>query len=161
MTRCTNAHSCWSDFCSPAYADCGCLRATPGIRNAFGTVEEEFAKAFLPALGEGVGDGAPGREITRLPVKQAGMALPDPTQTAPENWQASCVITGHLVSALRGQVPFRTADHAACLREGRAAVRRQNVAKAMASLETSISRAPVEVTRRLRRATKTGAWRTP
>ena len=29
VTRCTNAHSCWSDFCSPAYVDCGCLRATP------------------------------------------------------------------------------------------------------------------------------------
>ena len=123
-------------------------------------VEEEIAKAFLPALFEGVGDGAPGREITRLPAKQAGMALPDPTQTAPENWQASCVITGHLVSALRGQVPFRTADHTTCLRYGRAAVRRQNVAKSMASLETSIARAPVEVTRRLRRATKTGAWLT-
>ena len=64
------------------------------------------------------------------------------------------------MSALRGQVPFRTADHAACLRDGRAAVRRQNVAKAMASLETSIARAPVEVNCRLRRATKTGAWLT-
>ena len=106
-------------------------RVTPGISNAFGPVEEEIAKAFLPALFEGVGYGAPGREITRLHVKQAGMALPDPTQTDPENWQASCVITGHLVSALRGQVPFRTADHAACLRDGRPAVRRQNVAKAM------------------------------
>ena len=61
-------------------------RVTPGIGNAFGPVEEEIAKAFLPALFEGAGDGAPGREITRLPVKQAGMALPDPTQTAPENW---------------------------------------------------------------------------
>ena len=88
------------------------------------------------------------------------MALPDPTQTAPENWQASCVITGHLVSALRGQVPFRTADLAACIRDGRAAVRRQNVDKAMASLETSIARAPVEVSCWLRRATKTGAWLT-
>ena len=68
------------------------------------------------------------------------MALPDPTLMAPENWQASCVITGHLVSALRGQVPFRTADHAACLRDGRAVVRRQNVAKAMASLDTTIAR---------------------
>ena len=57
----------------------------PGISDAFGPVEEEIAKAFLPALFEGVGDGPPGREITRLPVKQAGMALPDPTQTAPEN----------------------------------------------------------------------------
>ena len=135
-------------------------RVTPGISNAFGPVEEEIAKAFLPALFEGAGDGAPGRKITRLPVKQAGMALPDLTQTAPDNWQASCVITGHLVSALRGQVSFRTADHAACLREGRAAVRLQNAAKAVASLETTIARAPVDVARQLRRATKTRAWLT-
>ena len=84
-----------------------------------------------------------------MPVKQAGMALLDLTLTAPENWQASCVITGHLVSALRGQVPFRTADHESCLRDGRAAVRRQNVDKAVASLETTIARAPEVVNRRL------------
>ena len=53
-------------------------RVTPGISNAFGPVEEEIAKAFLPALFEGEGDGAPGREITRLPVKQAGIDIPDP-----------------------------------------------------------------------------------
>ena len=64
------------------------------------------------------------------------------------------------MSALRGQVPFRTTDHAACLRYGRAEVRRQNVAKAVASLETTIARAPAVVTRRLQRATKTGAWLT-
>ena len=109
-------------------------RVTLGIGDVFVPVEEEIAKAFLPALFEGVGDGVPGRAIIRLPVKQAGMALPDPTRTAPENWQASCIITGHLVSALKGQVPFLTADHVACLRDGRAAVCWHNVAKAMASL---------------------------
>ena len=60
-------------------------RVTPVISNAFGPVEEEISKAFLPALFEGAGYGAPGRDITRLPVKQAGMALPDPTWTAHEN----------------------------------------------------------------------------
>ena len=30
-------------------------RVTPGISNAFGPVEEEIAKAFLPALFEGSG----------------------------------------------------------------------------------------------------------
>ena len=39
---------------------------TPGISNAFGPVEEEITKAFLPALFDGAGDGAPGREITRF-----------------------------------------------------------------------------------------------
>ena len=135
-------------------------RVTPGIGDAFGPVEEEIETTFLPALFEGVGDGYPGRAITRLPVKQAGLALPDPTRTAPDNCQVSCVITGHLVSALRGQVTFRTADHAACLRDGRAAVRRKSVAKTMASLETTIAGAPESVTRRLTRATKTGAWLT-
>ena len=34
-------------------------RVTPGIGAEFGPVEEEIAKEFLPALFEGVGDGAP------------------------------------------------------------------------------------------------------
>ena len=59
-----------------------------------------------------------------------------------------------------GQVPFRTADHAACLRDGRAEVRWQSVAKAMASPEASIAGDPLVVTRQLQRATKTGAWLT-
>ena len=124
-------------------------QVTPGIGDAFGPVEEEIATTFLPELFEGVGDGAPGRAITRLPVKQAGLALPDPTRTAPDNWQASCVIKGNLVSALRYHVPFRTVDHSACLRDGRAAVRWKIVEKAVASLEATISGAPELVTRRL------------
>ena len=93
-------------------------------------------------------------------MKQAGLALPDTTRTSPDNWQASYIITGHLVSALRGQVTFRTADHVACLRDGRAGVRRKSVAKAMASLGVTIAGYPEVVTRGLRRATKTGAWLT-
>ena len=89
-------------------------RFAPGIGDAFVPVEEEIAKAFLPELFEGVGDGALGRAITCLPFKQAGMALPDPTWTAPDNWQASCVITGHLVSALRGH-PRRIEEGHPCL----------------------------------------------
>ena len=135
-------------------------RVTPGIGDAFGPVEEEIATAFLPELFKGVGDGAPGREITRLSVKQAGLALPDPKRTAPDNWQAFCVITGHLVSALRGQVTFRTADYEACLWDGRAAIRQRSVAKAMVSLEATIARAPEVVTRKLQQEKNTGAWLT-
>ena len=60
-------------------------QVTTGIGDEFGLVEEEIAKAFLPALFGGVGDGTPGREITHLPVNQAWMALPDPLLTASEN----------------------------------------------------------------------------
>ena len=74
-------------------------------------VEEALREIFVPALYEDLREGVPEREITRLTVKQAGLDLTDPTQTAPENWMAPCVITGHLVAELRGQVEFRTADH--------------------------------------------------
>ena len=51
----------------------GRVRVTLGIGDAFGPVEEEIVTASLPELFKGVGDGAPGREITRLPEKQAGV----------------------------------------------------------------------------------------
>ena len=76
-------------------------RVTPGVGALFGPVEEVLREVFLPALFRGMTEGLPTRESTRLPVNQAGMAIPDPVLTAPEKWTASCVITGHLVAALR------------------------------------------------------------
>ena len=90
-------------------------RVTPGIGDAFEPVEKAMQETFIPDLFEGLGEGALDRGVTDLSVKQAGLALPDTTYTAPENWTASCVITGHLVAALRGQVELGTADHSACL----------------------------------------------
>ena len=124
-------------------------QVTPVNGDVFDPAEKEINMVFIPELFHVVGDGAPGRAITRLPVDQVGLALPDPKRTAPDNWQTSCVITGHLVSALRGQVTFRTEDHESCLRDGRAVVRRKSVAKAMASLEATIARPPEVVTRQL------------
>ena len=92
-------------------------RFTPGIGDAFGPVEKALRETFVLGLFEGLGEVLPERGLTRLPVKQAGLALPEPNQIDHENWTASCVITGHLVTALRGQVEFRKADHSACLRE--------------------------------------------
>ena len=81
--------------------------------DAFVPVEEALWENFLTDLFQGLEEGVSGIGVTCLPVKKAGLALPDPKNTAPENWTASCVITGHLVAALKGQVEFRTADHSA------------------------------------------------
>ena len=83
----------------------------PGIREAFSPVEEVLREIFLPSLFQGLGEGTTGRGVTYLPVQQAKMSLPDPTNTAPENWMASCVISGHLVAALRGKEELQTVDH--------------------------------------------------
>ena len=84
-------------------------RVTPSIGNALGLVEKAMRETFVPDLFEGLGEGALERGVICLPVKQAGLDLPDPTMAAPENWMASCILTGHLVAALRVQVEFRTA----------------------------------------------------
>ena len=117
-------------------------RVTPGIGDAISPLETALKETFIPALFEGLDGGVPEQGVTRLPVKQAGLALPDPSHTAPENWTASCVISGHLVAALRGQVEFRTEDHSACLREGQTAVWQIGQRQAEEALTDAL--APVE-----------------
>ena len=130
---------------------------TPGVGEALGPVEEALREIFVPALFNGLRERVPERENTLLLVKQAGLALPDPIQTALENWTASCVIKGHLVAALRGQVVFRTANHSACLRVGQMAVRQRGEKRAEEALTSALEGGPVLQARQMRRAAKTGA----
>ena len=88
---------------------------TPNTGDSFVLVEQVLRDIFITALYQGLGEGTPGRGITHLPMKQMGLALPDPTKTAPENWTAPCVITGHLVAVLTVQEEYRTTDHSTCL----------------------------------------------
>ena len=132
----------------------------PGIGDAFVLVETALRETFVPALFEVLGDGVLERGVACMPVKQAVLALPDPSQTAPDNWTASCVITGRLVAEFRGRVELRTADHSACLCEVRIAVWRQGQWQAGEALTDALEGAPVVHARQLQRATKTGAWLT-
>ena len=86
-------------------------RITPYIGMAFQVVEDAFQDIFLPDLFQGDTAQIPGRLITGLPVKQARIAIPNPTCTVGENWAVSCMITGHLVVALRGMAEFSSGDH--------------------------------------------------
>ena len=101
-------------------------------------MEEALRETFLPDLFQGLGEGTPGIRVTNLPVKHAGMDLPDPRETAPENWTMSCIITGHLVAALRGQEEFQTEDQSACLRKGSTVVRKRSVLLAEETLTETL-----------------------
>ena len=82
-------------------------------------VEDALRDIFIPSLFQGATAKIPGRTITGLPVKQAGISLPDPTWNVGENWTASYVIMGHLVTALRSTAEFRLGNHALLMGEGR------------------------------------------
>ena len=51
-------------------------RVTPGIGKTFVPVEEALRETFLSSVFQGLVEGAQGRGVTCLTVKQAGMALP-------------------------------------------------------------------------------------
>ena len=109
-------------------------RVTTDIRDAVGPVEQALRDTFIPYLFRGLGEVTPGRGVTRISMKQAGLTFPDTMKTAPENWTASYVITGHLVAALRELEESRMADHSDCLREGRTAVWKRSVLRAEEAL---------------------------
>ena len=58
---------------------------TPDIGMAFQPVEDELQDTLIPALFQGAMSQIPRRLITGLPIKQSGIALPNPTQTARAN----------------------------------------------------------------------------
>ena len=58
-------------------------RVTPCIGDAFGLVEKVLQETFFPDLFEVLAEGATGRGVAFLSVKQAGLALLDPALTAP------------------------------------------------------------------------------
>ena len=58
-------------------------RVDPDIGDTFKPVEDALQDSFLSALLQGVGEDFPGWGLTRLPVKQAGLSLPDPAISAP------------------------------------------------------------------------------
>ena len=91
-------------------------QVTPDIGDAFRPVNTALTDSIIPAFFQGVGELIPGRLVTRLPVKQIGVDLPDPTMKAPENCTVSCFITRKNVAALRGPEDFRTVYHSVFLR---------------------------------------------
>ena len=99
---------------------------TPDIGTVFQDIEDVLQEIFLPALFQGGTSQIPGRAITRLPVKQAGMGLPCLTRSTGENWTSSCMIKGHLVLALHRMDEFRSGDHSLLMGKGREEIRRQH-----------------------------------
>jgi hypothetical protein len=132
-------------------------RVTPGLSDEFDVVEHALNHEFLPALfgTESVSDTR--RQLTCLPVKHSGLALPNPTTTAESNWKASTLVCGHLVAALRGRTDFRSADHKSIIAQGNAVIRTRSQEAYGNSMETILATLP-GTSRTIRRGTETGAW---
>ncbi len=134
-----------------------------GMTNRLGLEFKGIALAlemdFLHALfGDNlINDNLP-RQLACLPVKHAGLALPNPLKAAETNWKASTLICGHLVAALRGRTEFRSVDHAATMQSGKAELKKRNLATYEENLATIIKPMTAEKSRTICRGKETGAW---
>jgi hypothetical protein len=89
-------------------------RVKPGIGDhLFHGVEVALATKFLPDLfGESIDDhGDPRHILASLPVKHAGLAIPNPTDSASSCYEASTLVCSHLTAAVRGVVSFCYVTH--------------------------------------------------
>ena len=109
-------------------------RVTPDIGMEFQVAEDALRGIFLLHFFQGATKHIPGRAITGLPVKQAGIFLPVPTRTVGANWTESCVITGYLITAIRGTAKFRSGDHDLLMREGRKDIYQRHAEEAETAL---------------------------
>ena len=89
-------------------------------------VEDALRYIFLPSLFQGGTSYILGRAIPCLPVKQDGIALPEPTRTVRAIWMASCVITGNLAAELRRTAESRSGEHALLMGEVRGDIRQRH-----------------------------------
>ena len=129
---------------------------TQGLGEEFRPVEKAFWEELLLDLFLGVDTYMPRWTITRLPVKQYGLAIPDPIQTAQGNWIALYVFTGHLIADLSGRLEFRLWDHTELLIDTRVEIWRWKIHEVGGHLIDVVEGLSLTDGRRLFHGQKTG-----
>ena len=133
-------------------------RVLADIGPAFAPVESAIRSHFIPALldADSIGDSL--RHILALPVKAAGIALPDPTATATHNHAASTAGTTVISAALLHRAEWNYPTHKVTMRAARLVAREEKLQRADDTI-TSLSPAmtPLQL-RKITRARSTGAW---
>jgi hypothetical protein len=111
-------------------------------------------------FGETFDDDDPRKRLAKLPIKHAGMALPDPVNSAKPNYQSSVLMTGHLTAALRGAVEFRSEDHIKTCQVARFELKGRKEMRNDKTLEALVSKLPAFERRTILRGRLTGQYLT-
>jgi hypothetical protein len=134
-------------------------RVVPDCGAAFEPVEEAIRTVFLPALLQAT-EAECQRELTTLSVRQAGLGLPNPTQSAQASFAASEACSELLVHSLREGMGLDANLHARHAGSARRRARGLREAADERVFDRLSAAAPVMTERRLHRAKETGTWLT-
>jgi hypothetical protein len=134
-------------------------RVTKNIGPEFESVEQALSETFLPTLfGDDYGDDDPRRDISCLPVKWAGLAIPNPTSAADANYEASILVCSHILAAFRGVEEFRSAKHKSVITEVKTELKLRNCAKYESEMTQLTSKLSCDDRRTILRGQETGQW---
>jgi hypothetical protein len=87
-------------------------RVVPDIDDLFKPLEDMITSSFLPALFGASQDSCSDlRTLLALPVKLAGLAVPNPVSTCASNYQNSTVMLSHLLLAVQEKCLFSFQAH--------------------------------------------------
>jgi hypothetical protein len=120
-------------------------------------VQAAIADIFLPALyGETLKDCTYRRNLSALPVKFAGLALPDPSASSEGNYKASTLLCSHILAAFRGTESFSSADHQSLRKAVTAEIKTHRSDKQDLTLSTILADLECDTHRTILRGKKTG-----
>jgi hypothetical protein len=77
-----------------------------------------------------------------IPVKKAGLAIPNPMETADTNWMALMLSCGHLISAIRGMEEFSSTEHTSIMNAGKAKMAACYLSESQDKLSRELQRIP-------------------
>jgi hypothetical protein len=134
-------------------------RVKEGVGEEFTDIERAISQTFLAALfGDEYDDDDPRRKVVCLPVKHAGLAIPDPTTSAKSNFESSILICSHLLATLRGVDEFRSSDHVATIQECKAELHIHKQEECDLALHSIASTLSCDNRRTILRGKETGQW---
>jgi hypothetical protein len=87
-------------------------RVVEGIDKDFSEIEKAINDLFLPSLfADQLDESNPCCNLSKLPVKFSGLALPNPVTSFEASFEASTLVCSQLLAAFRGVEPFSLAEH--------------------------------------------------
>jgi hypothetical protein len=122
-------------------------------------VEAAITDIFLPALyGETLKDCTYRRNLSALPVKFAGLALPDPSASSEGNYEASTLVCSHILAAFRGTKSFSSADHQSLRKAITAEIKTCRSDEQDSTLSTILADLDCNTRRTILRGKEIGQW---
>jgi hypothetical protein len=136
-------------------------RVLPDAGPSFAPLEDALADFFLPSLlQEAASPDATFRELLALPVRRAGLGVPDPQLTADRCHTASLACTSMLARTLRTRRDLDVNAHAADASKHRRRLMKAKNTEEEEVLSRLCLAARPTASRRMRRSKETGAWLT-